>query len=51
MAKSTPSQDVSPKKTLKTLFDKRDQSCTGSGEEYKAAERILKALFPDTNSD
>jgi hypothetical protein len=49
-AKSTPTPAVSPKKTLKDLFDARDRTRPGSKEEEQAAERILETLFPDTNA-
>jgi hypothetical protein len=40
-----------PKKALKELFEERDRTQTGSREEEQAAEKILEALFPDTNAD
>jgi hypothetical protein len=49
VAKTTPPA-TSSKKKLKELFDERDRSRPGSQEEEKAAEKILEALFPDTNA-
>jgi len=42
---------ASRKKTLKRLFEERDQTRPGSKEEEQAAEKILEAVFPDTNAD
>jgi hypothetical protein len=39
------------KKTLKQLFEERDRTRPGSREEEQAAEKILEAVFPDTNAD
>jgi hypothetical protein len=39
------------KKSLKQLFDERDRTQPGSREEEKTAEKILEAIFPDTNAD
>jgi hypothetical protein len=41
---------VKSKKKLKELFDERNRSRPGSKEEEKAAEKILEALFPDTDA-
>ena len=49
VAKSMPPA-ASSKKTLKQLFDERDRTRPGSREEEKAAEKILEAMFPDTNA-
>jgi hypothetical protein len=38
------------KKSLKELFDARDLTRPGSREEEQAAEKILEAVFPDTNA-
>src|SRR5256885_3024467 len=46
---STPA--ARPKKSLKQLFEERDRTQPGSGEEERAAEKILEAIFPDTNAD
>jgi hypothetical protein len=40
---------VKPKKTLRQLFEERDRTRAGSKEEERAAEEILKTVFPDTN--
>jgi hypothetical protein len=50
-AKSTAIPAVSPKKSLKELFDERDRTRPESGEEEKAAKKILEAIFPDSNAD
>jgi hypothetical protein len=47
--KPTPSQATRSKKSLQQLFDERDRTRPGSREEEKAAEKILEAIFPDTN--
>jgi len=39
------------KKLLKVLFEERDRTSPGSKEEKQAAEKILEAIFPDTNAD
>jgi hypothetical protein len=39
------------KKALNELFEERDRTKPGSREETKAAEKILEAVFPDTNAD
>ncbi len=49
-ARSKGTSAVSPKRTLKQLFEKRDRARPGSKEEEKAAENILVTLFPDTNA-
>jgi hypothetical protein len=49
-AKSAPPK-ASPKKALEELFVERDRTRPGSREEQQAAEKILEALFPDTNAD
>jgi hypothetical protein len=49
--KSTVTSVPSPKKTLKKLFEERDRTRPGSREEEQAAEKILEAVFPDTNAD
>lgn len=50
-AKEAPTPAVRTKKSLKQLFDERDRTDRGSREEQKAAEKILEAIFPDTNAD
>jgi hypothetical protein len=50
-AKSTATAAPSPKKSLKDLFEERDRTRPGSREEEQAAEKILEAVFPDTNAD
>jgi hypothetical protein len=50
-AKSTTTPAPSSKKALKRLFEERDRTRPGSREEEQAAEKILEALFPDTNAD
>jgi hypothetical protein len=50
-AKSTVTSVPSPKKTLKKLFEERDRTRPRSREEEQAAEKILEAVFPDTNAD
>jgi hypothetical protein len=42
---------VSPKKTLKHLFEERDRTRPGSREEEEAAKKIAEAVFPDTDAD
>jgi hypothetical protein len=42
---------TSRKKSLKQLFEERDRTRPGSKEEEQAAEKILEAVFPDTNAD
>ena len=49
-AKSSADPAVNPKKTLKQLFEERDRTLPGSKEEEQAAEKILQAVFPDTNA-
>jgi hypothetical protein len=49
-SKSAPTP-VRSKKSLKQLFNERDRASQGSREEEKAAEKILEAIFPDTNAD
>jgi hypothetical protein len=51
VAKSAATTALNPKKTLKKLFEERDRTRPGSREEEQAAEKILEALFPDTNAD
>jgi hypothetical protein len=51
VAKSTATSAPSSKKTLKKLFEERDRTRPGSREEEQAAEKILEAVFPDTNAD
>jgi hypothetical protein len=51
VAKSVANTAPNPKKTLKKLFEERDRTRPGSSEEEQAAEKILEALFPDTNAD
>jgi hypothetical protein len=55
MAKQTHAAKTAPvpakKKALKQLFEERDRTRPGSREEEQAAEKILEALFPDTNGD
>ena len=51
VTKSPGTSAVSPKKTLKKLFEERDRTRPGSREEEQAAEKILEAVFPDTNAD
>jgi hypothetical protein len=41
---------LNPKKALKELFEARDLTQLGSKEEEQAAEKILEAMFPDTNA-
>jgi len=41
---------LNPKKSLKELFEARDLTQPGSTEEEQAAEKILEAVFPDTNA-
>jgi hypothetical protein len=50
-SKTAPTPAVRSKKPLKQLFDERDRTSPGSREEEKAAEKILEAIFPDTNAD
>jgi hypothetical protein len=50
-SKTPPAAAVRSKKSLKQLFDERDRTSQGSREEEKAAEKILEAIFPDTNAD
>jgi hypothetical protein len=50
-AKAAPVPAVRSKKSLKQLFDERDRTRPGTREEEKAAEKILEAIFPDTNAD
>ena len=50
-AKATPAPAARPKKSLRQLFDERDRTRTRSREEEQAAEKILEAIFPDTNAD
>jgi hypothetical protein len=50
-AKSAATPERSPKKALNRLFEERDHTRPGSREEERAAEKILEALFPDTNAD
>jgi hypothetical protein len=50
-SKTAPTPAVRSKKSLKQLFDERDRTSQGSREEEKAAEKILEAIFPDTNAD
>ena len=50
-AKSTAAPAKSAKKTLKTLFEERNDTRPGSREEEQAAEKILDSLFPDSNAD
>jgi hypothetical protein len=38
------------KRHCKELFDQRDRTRPGSREKEQAAEKILEALFPDTNA-
>jgi hypothetical protein len=40
-----------PQPTLKELFAQRDATQPGSKEEDQALERIIGAMFPDSNSD
>jgi hypothetical protein len=49
--KTAPAPAVRSKKSLKQLFEERDRTRQGSKEEEKAAEKILEAIFPDTNAD
>jgi hypothetical protein len=42
--------DANLKKSLRELFDARDRTQVGSTEEAQAAEKILEAVFPDTNA-
>jgi hypothetical protein len=42
---------ASRKKTIKQLFEERDRTRPGSREEEQASEKILEAVFPDTNAD
>ncbi len=51
VAKAAPASTASPKKSLKELFDERDHTLPGSKQEEQAAEKILEAMFPDTNAD
>jgi hypothetical protein len=51
VAKSTTIPEQSPAKSLKQLFENRDRTRPGSREEEQAAEKILEAMFPDTNAD
>jgi hypothetical protein len=48
-SKTTPEE--SPENSLKKLFENRDRARPGSKEEKQAAEKILEAIFPDTNAD
>ena len=41
---------LNSKKSLKELFEARDLTQPGSREEEQAAEKILEAVFPDTNA-
>lgn len=50
-AKTETTPAVRSKKSMKQLFDERDRTRQGSREEEKAAEKILEAIFPDTNAD
>jgi len=38
-------------KHLKELFEERNRTDPGSMEEERAAEKILEAIFPDSNRD
>jgi hypothetical protein len=49
--KSTTTPKESPENSLKKLFENRDRTRPGSREEELAAEKILEAMFPDTNAD
>jgi hypothetical protein len=57
MAKQAQTTKTSPpaanrsKKSLKQLFEERDHTRPGSREEEKAAEKILEAVFPDTDTN
>jgi hypothetical protein len=48
-SRTTPKE--SPENSLKKLFENRDRARPGSKEEKQAAEKILEAMFPDTNAD
>ena len=41
---------LNPKKSFKELFEARDLTQPGSTEEEQAAEKILEAVFPDSNA-
>jgi len=49
-AKTATAPAATPKKTLKQLFEERDRTRPGSREEEEAAEKLLEAVFPDTNA-
>jgi hypothetical protein len=49
--KSTTTPKESPENSLKKLFENRDRTRPGSREEKQASEKILEAIFPDTNAD
>ena len=40
---------LNPKRSLKDLFEARDLTKPGSTQEERAAQKILEAVFPDTN--
>jgi ABC-type transporter MlaC component len=50
-AKSTATPVVAAKKSIKELFDERNRTRPESREEENAAEKILEAIFPDSNAD
>lgn len=51
VAKPTTPAEKASEKNLKKLFGNRDRTRPGSREEEPAAEKILEAVFPDTNAD
>jgi len=50
ITKSPVTPSAESKQALQELFDQRDRAQPGSREEKEAAEKILKAIFPDTNA-
>jgi hypothetical protein len=51
IAKPAPPPSDPSKKSLKQLFEERNRTVPGSKEDVKAAEKILEAVFPDSDAN